>query len=190
LQSTTPLGRARRGLAVLLSGACLFLGAGVATATRVELGVWSPQAAAASVQEVLPSALPAVPAPAPDPTKDWFRPGGRNAGTEGLVDALAQIALANNAPLYRSDGWGRTTGAATSDHHISQVTSWAGDLAVRGVNVPTPATETAAQRVAATLGEQNWQGGDLTKVIDGYRFQILWKVAGHFDHVHIGVRKI
>jgi hypothetical protein len=27
-------------------------------------------------------------------------------------------------------------------------------------------------------------------VVSGYRFQILWKVAGHFDHVHVGVRKV
>jgi hypothetical protein len=184
------MSRGHRSLAALLVGAGLFLTAGVATATRVELGVWTPQAAGASVEPVLPPAAPAVALGAPDPTKDWFRPSGRNAGTEGLANALAEIALANNAPLYRSDGWGRTTGTATSDHHVSQVTSWAQDLAVRGVNVPTPATETAARRVAAALGEPDWQGGDLTKTVDGYRFQILWKVAGHFDHVHIGVRKI
>jgi hypothetical protein len=190
LKFTTSLGRGRRGLAVLLSGVCLSLAAVVTTATPVELGIWSQHAAAASIQEVLPSAVAATAVPAPDPTKDWFRPAGRNGGTEGLANALAEIALANNAPLYRSDGWGRTTGATTSDHSISQVTSWAQDLAVRGVNVPTPATETAAVRVAAALGEANWQGGDLTKVVSGYRFQILWKVAGHFDHVHVGVRKI
>jgi hypothetical protein len=184
------MSRGRRSLAALLVGAGLFLTTGVTTATRVELGAWTQQAAAASVEPVLPAALPAVAVRAPGPTNDWFRPSGRNAGTEGLANALAEIALANNAPLYRSDGWGRTTGAATSDHHISQVTSWAQDVAVRGMNVPTPATETAALRVAAALGEPNWQGGDLTKTVDGYRFQILWKVAGHFDHVHIGVRKL
>lgn len=170
-------------------GGGLLMVAIAGTATPVELGV-SVQPAAASTAPELPAAAPAVALSAPNPTTDWFRPSGRNAGTEGLATALAQIALANNAPLYVSDGWGRTTGDATSDHHISQVTSWAQDLAVRGVNVPTPATATAAQRVAAALGEPNWQGGDLTKVVNGYRFQILWRVAGHFDHVHVGVRKV
>lgn len=175
-------------MAALVVGVTV-LGVTLGTATRAGLGAWSQPAAEASTAPSLPAA-PAVALNAPDPTTDWFRPSGRNAGTEGLANALAQIALADNAPLYLSDGWGRTTGAATSDHHISQVTSWAQDLAVRGVNVPTPATTTAAQRIAAVLGEPNWQGGDLTKVVNGYRFQILWKVAGHFDHVHVGVRKV
>ena len=38
----------------------------------------------------------------------WFPPGGRNQGTENLAAALAAIALADNPPLYVSDGWGRT----------------------------------------------------------------------------------
>ena len=183
------ISRGRRSLAAFVVGAGVLLVAITGTATRVELGALA-QPAGASTGPELPVAAPAVALSAPDPTTDWFRPAGRNAGTEGLATALAQIALANNAPLYVSDGWGRTTGEATSDHHVSQVTSWAQDLAVRGVNVPTPATATAAKRVAAALGVPNWQGGDLTKVVNGYRFQILWQVAGHFDHVHIGVRKV
>lgn len=181
--------RGRRRLAAFVVGAGLVLAGVVGTATHVELGALT-QAAGASTEPELPLALPALALAGPYPTTDWFRPSGRNAGTEGLVDALAQIALADNPTLYISDGWGRTTGAPTSDHHVSQVTSWAEDLAVRGVNVPTPATAAAAQRVAAALGEPSWQGGDLTKVVNGYRFQILWQVAGHFDHVHVGVRKV
>ncbi len=120
----------------------------------------------------------------------WFAPGGRNQGTENLAAALAAIALADNPPLYVSDGWGRTWGASTSDHSLSQTTSWATDLAVRGIQRPTPQTEEAARRVAAALGRPGWSGGDLKVVIGGYRFQVLWKVAGHFNHVHVGVRKV
>ena len=36
----------------------------------------------------------------------------------------------------------------------------------------------------------NWTGGDLTRTVNGYRFQVLWLVGGHFNHVHVGVRKI
>jgi hypothetical protein len=73
---------------------------------------------------------------------------------------------------------------------VSRTDSWAVDVAVRGIQAPTPATELAAQRIAAAFGVPNWTGGDLTKTVNGYRFQILWKVAGHFNHVHVGVRKV
>jgi len=68
--------------------------------------------------------------------------------------------------------------------------SWATDLAVRGIQVPTAMTDTAARRIAAALGQPNWAGGDLTRTVNGYRFQLLWRVPGHFNHVHLGVRKV
>jgi hypothetical protein len=140
-----------------------------------------------------PVTTPAAPAPPvvmPTNPDQWFQPGGRNGGTEALARFLAAIALHENAPLYVSEQWGRTTGGVNSDHHISRSDSWAADLAVRGIQAPTPATELAARRVAAALGVPDWGGGDLTKTIGGYRFQVLWKVAGHFNHVHLGVRKL
>ena len=141
-------------------------------------------------------APPAEPAPQPAPfvyptaPEQWFQPTGLNAGTEGLARVPAAIALRDNPPLYVSEQWGRTTGGEQSDHHISRSDSWAADLAVRGIQVPTPATELAARRVSAALGVPDWPGGDLQKTINGYRFQVLWKVAGHFNHVHVGVRKL
>lgn len=120
----------------------------------------------------------------------WFAPGGRNEGTQQLIERLVAIALHENAPLYHSDTWGRSHGHAGSDHHASQTTSWAADLAVAWVNEPTAATERAAARIAAALGAPAWPGGDLVTVIEGYRFQLLWLVPGHFDHVHVGVRKL
>jgi hypothetical protein len=120
----------------------------------------------------------------------WFEPGGRNAGTEYLVARLAAIGLWQNEPLYVSEMWGRTGPNAVSDHHVSQVTSWAADLAVRGIQRPTPNTDLAAGRIAAALGVHNWKGGNLIVHHGGYRFQLLWRVAGHFNHVHVGARKL
>ena len=140
------------------------------------------------------ASAPSTTAPAafvlPTHPDQWFSPSGRNGGTEGLAMFLAAVALHKNKPLYLSDTWGRQTGSGQSDHHVGRSDSWACDVAVLGIQVPTPATETAARRVAAALGEPNWSGGDLQKTIRGYRFQILWKVAGHHNHVHIGVRKV
>ena len=185
--------------AVVLGGACLFFSAEVVTATRLRPG--DPVAGLAAVTAVDMAALefptgivppPTTAPPVPEPAAglSWFRPSGRNQGTEGLVAALATLALKDNAPLYVSETWGRSTGGANSDHHLSRTDSWALDVAVRGIQQPTLWTETAAQRIAAALGVPNWTGGDLTKTIDGYRFQVLWRVAGHFNHVHVGVRKV
>jgi hypothetical protein len=41
------------------------------------------------------------------------------------------------------------------------------------------------------LDRPDYVGGswlDLNK--DGYRYQIGWKVADHFDHIHVGVKKL
>ncbi|MGH9263834.1 MAG: hypothetical protein ACRD1D_04010 [Acidimicrobiales bacterium] len=179
-------GRARTTVAVLLCGACTFFGIGVVTAARVQMGIaWGDSVSPAKAERAAASTF-TVPV-SPD---QWFRPGGRNAGTEHLVEYLAKLALHDNAPLYVSDWWGRTSGGTNSDHHVSRSDSWALDVAVLGIQHPTPATEKAAQRIASALGEPNWAGGDLTRVVNGYRFQVLWKVAGHFNHVHVGVRKV
>ena len=198
--------------AALVVGVCLFLDGCAVPATRTELAMVPDQhdhahAAATDVlaevslppanlvtaaEPVAAAPAPASPAPFVFPTapEQWFQPSGLNGGTEGLTRFLAAIALRDNPPLYVSEQWGRTTGGAQSDHHISRNDSWAADLAVRGIQVPTPATELAARRVAAALGVPDWGGGDITKTINGYRFQVLWKVAGHYNHVHVGVRKV
>ena len=181
-------------VAVVLGGACLFSSAEVVTATRIRAGETPPDVSVMAADVVDPLEFPTTtvvspPAEAPDPMA-WFKPSGRNQGTEGLVTALAELALKNNGPVYVSETWGRATGGANSDHHVSRTDSWALDVAVRGIQQPTMWTENAAQRIAAALGEPGWTGGDMTKTINGYRFQLLWRVAGHFNHVHVGVRKV
>ncbi|HEX2119211.1 MAG TPA: hypothetical protein VHF91_08505, partial [Acidimicrobiales bacterium] len=119
-------------------------------------------ALAVPVSESHPVALPTNP-------DRWFSPGGKNGGTEGLARFLAAVAVHENKPLYVSDTWGRTGGNGLSDHHVSRTDSWAVDVAVRGIQAPTPATDLAATRIATALGEPNWTGGDLTKTVKGYR---------------------
>lgn len=178
----------RATLAVLLGAAAVCFRAGAVTATgELDIGVGKGGGGAGAQPASHPRASPLV---LPDSPDQWFEPSGRNGGTEGLINLLAQLALRENEPLRLSDGWGRTTGEPTSDHHVSRTDSWACDLAVLGVSYPTPATETAARRIASALGAPGWSGGSLIKTVDGYRFQVLWRVADHFDHVHVGVRKV
>lgn len=144
-----------------------------------------------AIQEVAAARSLAVPLPGePGDPLAWFVPGGRNQGTEDLAMALASMAMEGNQPLYLSDTWGRTSGSTRSDHHVANSDAWAIDLAVRGIQSPTPQTEEAARRVATALGHPGWTGGDLKVTIQGYRFQVLWRVAGHFNHVHVGIKKV
>lgn len=178
----------RATVAVLMGGACASFGVGIVTA-QVPIGIaWGESSSPTRMANAASVAPP--PLVVPVGPEQWFQPGGRNAGTEALIDYLAKLALHDNAPLYVSDGWGRAWGGANSDHHVSRTDSWAFDVAVLGVQSPTAATDTAAQRIASALGVPNWTGGDLTRTVGGYRFQVLWRVAGHFDHVHVGVRKV
>jgi hypothetical protein len=191
--------------AVLLSGASLVCGPAVISSAppQVELAPDSQALAlvaapalveAPTVTTIAAPALAPAPEPAPFtyPTSpdQWFAPSGGNHGTEGLALFLAGIALKDNAPLYISEQQSRTTGSPNSDHFHTRTDSWAIDVAVRGIQAPTPQTHLAARRIAVALGEPNWAGGDLTKTINGYRFQVLWLVAGHYNHVHVGVRKV
>lgn len=139
-----------------------------------------------------PTTTTTLPPPLLVPTgpEEWFNPRGQHEGTEGIVADLAKLGVANNGRLYVNECWGRTWGAATSDHHTTQKRSWACDLSVPGVQVPTPEGHEAARRIGSALGVPNWKGGNLTKTVNGYRVQVLWMVAGHFNHVHIGVRKV
>ncbi|MDQ3640221.1 MAG: hypothetical protein M3450_01815 [Actinomycetota bacterium] len=161
--------------------------------TRDELDFVSARAVAVPLlQSPAPAVTPVLaPPPLMVPTgpSQWFLPSGRNQGTEGLAMFLANLALRDNAPLYVSETT-RATGGSNSDHHVSRTDSWAVDVAVRGIQRPTAATRTAAARIGSALGEPNWTGGDLTRTINGYRFQVLWLVSGHFNHVHVGVRKL
>lgn len=177
--------RLRATLTLLLGASCLCFRAAAGTVTVLELDVAMGKGGS-GLLDAVPSRALVVPVR----PEQWFEPSGRNGGTEGLIGYLTRLALHGNEPLYLSDGWGRSSGESTSDHHVSRTDSWAGDLAVRGHNHPTPQTETAARRIASALGEPDWSGGNLVKRVNGYRFQVLWRVPDHYNHVHIGVRKV
>lgn len=76
-----------------------------------------------------------------------------------------------------------------SDHNEANTTAYAGDFA-------TTDGEGYARRVAKAARWQEWQPGSYVtknyKASDGnyYRIQILWHVQGHYDHVHVGVRRV
>jgi len=169
------------------AGVCFAAAATTVTALPAAIG-WAQEASVTAEPVAELSSVP--PLAVPTGFDQWFAPRGANGGTEGLVAYLATLALDGNGPLAITSGKGRTWGSRESDHHAGRADSWANDLAVPGVSTPTAAGDTAARRLASALGEPGWTSGNLIKVHDGYRFQLLWKVTGHFDHVHIGVRRL
>lgn len=78
-------------------------------------------------------------------------------------------------------------GSSTSDHLTTQTKSYATDY-------PTASGEQAARALAKRLGINGYNVGNFDRyplTVDGVKFsvQILWAVEGHFDHIHVGVRR-
>lgn len=109
-------------------------------------------------------------------------------------------------PIITTSTNGRHT--AGSDHYSgnagdfgSVLNNFGTNNAVAGQDVPRGDNLAAAALIAAGVDEaqaiskakQGLTPGtdDVTATIDGaaYRVQVIWKTSGHFDHVHIGIKK-
>jgi hypothetical protein len=67
-------------------------------------------------------------------------------------------------------------GSSTSDHLTTNEAAYAADL---------PPDDAVAQKIAKRLGMESHTGtNEVTK--NGYRYQLIWQDAGHYDHIHIG----
>lgn len=76
-----------------------------------------------------------------------------------------------------------TASGGISDHWTGNVNAYAWDIAAVG-NKGTQ----IANDIATKLGHPEYKGGYwLTVNLNGYRYQLGWKVPDHFDHVHLGV---
>jgi hypothetical protein len=79
---------------------------------------------------------------------------------------------------------------STSDHHVSQTNAFALDFPAEGQRGTELAQAIARaygvpEEAIGTFEKYNFQYNDTT-----YRMQILWGVKDHFDHVHVGVRRV
>lgn len=76
-----------------------------------------------------------------------------------------------------------TASGNVSDHYEGNKDSYAWDISGGDM-------DKAARVIARKLGLKTHKGTqNVTKTINGrkYRFQLLWQVADHYDHVHLGV---
>ncbi|MDP2269197.1 MAG: peptidoglycan-binding domain-containing protein [Archangium sp.] len=125
-------------------------------------------------------------------------PGNVNAGrgwggSEGVADAAKSVARSMGIPvtsekrnLAETHRVGSTTG---SDHYTGNTNAYATDFGVSGAR-----GDDLARRLADTYGIPRSSIGTYNRhtiTVDGQRYsvQLLWKVSGHYDHVHLGIRR-
>lgn len=119
--------------------------------------------------------------------------GGGWGGSEGVADAAKSIASSMGAPVTSTKRnladtlrVGSNTG---SDHYTGNTNAYAVDFGVSGTR-----GDELARRIADQYGIPRENIGTYnrtTVTIDGqkYSLQLLWRVSGHYDHVHLGIRR-
>lgn len=122
------------------------------------------------------------------------RAGGGWGGSQGVADRAVQIARSMGVPVTstkRDLAATRRVGSTTgSDHYTGNRNAYAVDLGVRG----SRGTE-LARRIADAYGIPRSSIGTYNRHtinVGGQRYsvQLLWQVSGHYDHVHVGVRRV
>ncbi len=121
------------------------------------------------------------------------RAGGGWGGSQGVADRAVSIARGMGIPVTstkRDLATTRRVGSSTgSDHYTGNRNAYAVDFGVSG----SRGTE-LARRIADAYGIPRSSIGTYNRhTIDvggqRYSVQLLWQVSGHYDHVHVGVRR-
>lgn len=184
------VGAAVEVLLLLVLAAGLILGGGV------ELQGQAACAPAAGSALVGQGEVPFGQGDAGDPTRGYptgpvdsglVLPGGEGGTWGGAMPrALDWATLSGITPSSQKRSRMRTASGGISDH-------WVGSSVAYGVDLPTRplAGDAIAERLAGAIGIAGYRGGSWqSRTIGGFRYQIGWRIAGHFDHIHIGVRRV
>ncbi len=121
------------------------------------------------------------------------RAGGGWGGSENVANAAKDIARDMGIPVTsqkRDLAATRRVGSTTgSDHFTGNTNAFATDFGVSGRKGDQLAREIARKYgiPESNIGTYNRH----TITVDGqkYSIQLLWKVKGHYDHVHLGIRR-
>lgn len=118
--------------------------------------------------------------------------GGKNGDWGGSMQrALAFAKVANdfmgkNIISSQKRSTQNTANGNVSDHYQGNDVSYAVDL---GCSVADG--DKILAELMKWVGFPQYKGGNwFNFVIDGYRYQVGWRVPNHFDHIHIGVEKV
>jgi peptidoglycan hydrolase-like protein with peptidoglycan-binding domain len=120
------------------------------------------------------------------------KPGRGWAGSEGMADVAKAVARQMGIPVtsMKRSAAGSIGSSTGSDHHVSQKNAYAVDFGVAG----SRGTQMAHRLAKAYNLKPPYIGTYRNHFIkvEGktYRVQLLWKVQGHYDHVHMGFRRV
>jgi peptidoglycan hydrolase-like protein with peptidoglycan-binding domain len=120
--------------------------------------------------------------------------GGGWGGSANVANAAKRIAASMGIPVTsqkRSLADTIRVGSSTaSDHYVGNKTAFAVDFGVAGARGDQLARAIANKYGIPTSNIGTFNGHVIR--VDGasYRLQLLWRVAGHFDHVHLGIRRV
>lgn len=88
--------------------------------------------------------------------------------------------------LSQKRGRVHTASGGVSDHYIGSANSYGLDLGVPN----TTEGDKLMRQLSGWFGVPYKGGKWLNVNRDGYRYQIGWRTPGHFDHIHVGVKKL
>ena len=121
------------------------------------------------------------------------RAGKGWGGSEGVADNAKRIAGRMGIPITSQKrtlaDTIRVGSSTSSDHYTGNTTAFAVDFGVAG-----SAGTTLARRIAKVYGIPTSNIGTFNFAYirasgRTYRVQLLWQVSGHYDHVHLGIRR-
>lgn len=118
--------------------------------------------------------------------------GGTNGDWGGSVYRALEIAnVANkfagkNIISSQKRSRKQTANGSVSDHWEGNIDAYAVDLATYGKD-----GDELLAHIMKYLGHPEYTGGKWFEINkDGYRYQIGWRVPDHYDHIHVGVKKL
>jgi hypothetical protein len=102
------------------------------------------------------------------------------AASVGIHLTPAQVTDANRRHSVN------TTAGYRSDHKGPPDHAWAADMS--NGSSPTPQMDELARRLARRF-DIPWRGAGLVNAYNhGYRFQLIYRYADHYNHVHLGIK--
>lgn len=114
-----------------------------------------------------------------------FRGGVGGDWGGSMERALALARALGVTPSSEKRSRMLTASGNPSDHWVGSTQSYATDLPTSGA-----AGDALFARIRQTIGQPIKSGTWNNVNIGGYRYQIGWRVPGHFDHIHVGVKKL
>lgn len=106
----------------------------------------------------------------------------------GILDIARDCKGSDNIVSSQKRSRVKTASGNVSDHYIGNLSAYAVDI---------PASGKSGDKLLACIMKK-WNGGSnsdydggkwLNVNKGGYRYQFGWRVTGHYDHIHVGVKK-